>query len=135
MDASTSSSQIEISPRRRVRRVYSLEQKRRVVAEACVPGASVALIARRHGLNANLIFTWCRQHRQGVLEEHTRPVKLVPVEVTPMASVSAPVVQPLGAAEDARIEIALGPDVRITISGVASMARVAELVSMLRRAL
>jgi transposase len=135
MDASTVSSRTEISPRQRVRRAYTLEQKRRVVAEACVPGASVALISRRHGINANLIFNWCRQHRQGVLEEHTRPVKLVPVEVTPMASVSAQVVQAVGAAEDARIEIALGPDVRISISGVASMARIAELVSLLRRSL
>jgi hypothetical protein len=62
-------------------------------------------------------------------------VKLVPVEVTPMASVSVPVVQAPCVVEDARIEIALGPDVRIAISGVVSMARIAELVSMLRRSL
>ena len=44
----------------RSRRVWSAEEKRRIVEEAVVPGASVAEIARRHGVNANLVFTWRR---------------------------------------------------------------------------
>ena len=43
---------------RRSRRAWSAEEKRRIVEEAVVPGASVAEIARRHGVNANLVFTW-----------------------------------------------------------------------------
>ena len=43
---------------RRSRRVWSAEEKRRIVDEAVIPGASVAEIARRHGVNANLVFTW-----------------------------------------------------------------------------
>jgi transposase len=43
---------------RRSRRSWSDEDKRRIVAEAVVPGASVADIARRHGVNANLVFNW-----------------------------------------------------------------------------
>ena len=42
------------------RRRYSPEFKRQVVAEAAVPGVSVSSVARRHGLNANLIFNWRR---------------------------------------------------------------------------
>jgi transposase len=42
------------------RRSWSLEEKRRIVEEAVRPGASVAEVARRHGLNANLVFTWKR---------------------------------------------------------------------------
>ena len=45
---------------KRSRRVWSAEEKQRIVAEAVVPGASVAEIARRHGVNANLVFTWRR---------------------------------------------------------------------------
>ena len=45
---------------KRSRRVWSVEEKQRIVAEAVVPGASVAEIARRHGVNANLVFTWRR---------------------------------------------------------------------------
>ena len=48
---------------RRTRRTYSDEEKRRMVAEACQPGASVADIARRHGVNANLLFNWRRMGR------------------------------------------------------------------------
>ena len=35
-----------------------------MVAEALSPGASVAAIARRHGLNANLLFNWVRSARK-----------------------------------------------------------------------
>ena len=45
---------------KRSRRAWSAEEKRRIVAEAIRPGASVAEIARRHGLNANLVFAWRR---------------------------------------------------------------------------
>ena len=43
---------------RRSRRSWSDEEKQRIVAEAVLPGASVADIARRHGVNANLVFNW-----------------------------------------------------------------------------
>ena len=43
------------------RRHYSETFKRQVVAEAAEPGVSVASVARRHGLNANLIFNWRRR--------------------------------------------------------------------------
>ena len=43
---------------RRSRRSWSDDEKRRIVAEAVLPGASVADIARRHGVNANLVFNW-----------------------------------------------------------------------------
>ena len=48
---------------RRSRRSWSDDEKRRIIAEALVPGASVAEIARRHGVNANLVFNWRRSAR------------------------------------------------------------------------
>ena len=39
------------------RRLWSADLKRRIVAESFEPGASVAVVARRHGVNANLLFT------------------------------------------------------------------------------
>src|SRR6267154_4943899 len=47
--------------RRRVRKSYSEAYKRRVVSLTWAPGVSVAQIAQRHELNANLLFTWRRQ--------------------------------------------------------------------------
>ena len=37
---------------------YDDDFKRRVLAEIAMPGASVAGVARRHGLNANVVFRW-----------------------------------------------------------------------------
>jgi transposase len=48
---------------RRSRRSWSDEEKQRIVAEAVLPGASVADIARRHGVNANLVFNWRKTAR------------------------------------------------------------------------
>ena len=40
------------------RRSWLLEEKRRIVEEAFLPGTSVADVARRHGLNSNQVFNW-----------------------------------------------------------------------------
>jgi hypothetical protein len=44
----------------RSRRSWSAEEKRQIIAETREPGASVATVARRHDMNANLLFTWRR---------------------------------------------------------------------------
>lgn len=64
MDTSTQSIQVR-GERRRFRTV---EEKRRIVEEALEPGASVARVARAHGVNANLLFGWRRLYLQGQLE-------------------------------------------------------------------
>ena len=40
------------------RRVHSPEFKARVLAECATPGVSVAAVAARHGLNANVVHKW-----------------------------------------------------------------------------
>lgn len=64
------------------RRRHSLEEKRRVVEETLEAGASVARVARAHGVNANQVFAWRRLYRQGLLE-HTdgKTAGLLPVRV------------------------------------------------------
>ena len=44
---------------------YPTEFKRRLAVEACEPEISVAKLALRYGLNANMVFTWRRQYRAG----------------------------------------------------------------------
>ncbi len=58
------------------RRTWSLDERQRIVAEALAPGASVAAVARRHGLNANLVFKWIRRAREGWLDRRRAPAKL-----------------------------------------------------------
>ena len=48
------------APARRKRRSWSVAEKRRIVDESLVGGASIAEVARRHDLNANQLFTWRR---------------------------------------------------------------------------
>jgi transposase len=69
------------------RRSWSLEQRQRIVSEALAPHASVAEVARRHGLNANLIFKWLKRAKQGwpdrrrALAARCEPMAFIPVEV------------------------------------------------------
>lgn len=58
-------------------------EKCRIVEQTLRPGASVARVALAHGVNANQVFTWRRQYRQGLLSErNAEPVKLLPVHVS-----------------------------------------------------
>lgn len=83
MDTSAKSDMGEPSFERASRRMRTLDEKLAIVKEASQPGASVALVARRHGVNANLVFGWLRLHRRGLLEgrRHGKPVPLLPVKI------------------------------------------------------
>ena len=59
----TNSTSSATEGKRRPRRSWSDEEKQRIIAEAILPGASVADIARRHGANANLVFNWRKNAR------------------------------------------------------------------------
>ena len=48
---------------------FSVEQKRQIVEATLVPGASVALVARERGVNANQVFAWRKSYQQGPLGE------------------------------------------------------------------
>jgi len=50
---------------------YPTEFKRRLAVEACDPEISVAKLALRYGLNANMLFKWRRQYRAGLFGTHS----------------------------------------------------------------
>jgi transposase len=62
------------APTEAKRRHRSLELRRQIVEETLAPGASVARVARAHGVNANQLFGWRRQYRQGLLESGKRGI-------------------------------------------------------------
>ena len=47
------------------RRHWSTEEKVRIVEETHLPGQSVSIVARRHGISANQLFTWRRLMARG----------------------------------------------------------------------
>ena len=60
----------------------SIAEKRRMVEETLSEGASVARIARAHGVNANQLFGWRRLYLSGRLGEQKPTMKLLPVRVS-----------------------------------------------------
>jgi transposase len=65
----------------RQRQRRSIADKRRIVEETLVEGASVARVARAHGVNANQVFGWRRLYLAGRLGEQKPGIKLLPVRV------------------------------------------------------
>ncbi|SRR6266576_5588035 len=60
----------------------NIAEKRRIVEETLVEGASVARIARAHGVNANQVFGWRRLYLSGRLGQQKATMKLLPVRVS-----------------------------------------------------
>jgi transposase len=77
----------------RAKRQYrSKEERRQIVEETLQPGASVAVIARQHGVNANQVFHWRKLYREGRLD--LRPAaELLPVRIAEMVGVEPPSVK------------------------------------------
>jgi transposase len=112
--------------------------KRELVAAAMAPGASVSIIARRHDVNANQLFKWCRHF--GNPAAPAEPVGFLPVEVVPLsvAPPSAPTttagsvapVEPTlpAAASSGSIEVALPGGIRVKIIGAADAKTVSAVL-------
>ncbi|MBM4232235.1 MAG: transposase [Gammaproteobacteria bacterium] len=64
-----------------VRCMRTNAEKVAIVEEAQQPGRSVAEVARKYGVNANLIFGWTRLHKRGLLVQCREPAKLLPVKI------------------------------------------------------
>ncbi len=98
-----------------MRRLLTDEEKRSICLQTTVPGVSVAQVALRYTLNANLIFKWLRdpkyRPKPGTgLEE--AGLRFLPVEI--VAEARAPAAAPV--AENC-IEIELAGGHRMRISG------------------
>ena len=116
----------------RKRRQWSAEERRQILAEASEPGASVAMVARRHDMNANLLFTWRRGAGDAVSRsrEIERAVTFVPATLTadPAPQIAPPA---LGAA--GRMEIALAGGDRVTVGADVDAAALSRVLKVLSR--
>lgn len=75
----------------RIKRQYrTAEEKRQIVEETLASGVSVAVVARAHGVNANLVFHWRKLYQAGLLADRAATslgqagasgVRLLPVRV------------------------------------------------------
>ena len=90
----------DVRPKVPKRRFYSPELKLQIVGECGQAGASIAAVALKHGVNANIVHRWLREHSQGTLT--VQPLAFVPVRLT---------AQPM----PPRPELPTAPDIRIEI--------------------
>ena len=78
MDTLSQGSQVGAAKAKQRRR--TIKERRDIVEETLVPGASVARVARKHEVNANQVFYWRKLFREGRLGISSNP-QLLPVKV------------------------------------------------------
>ncbi len=71
-------SKSEVLPGPERRRRWTPAEKLALVAETYEPGMSVSLVARRHGIAPNQLFTWRRLANQGALTATRAEEEVVP---------------------------------------------------------
>jgi transposase len=76
----TSGQVFQVGMAKAKKRRRTIKERRDIVEETLVPGASVARVARRHDVNANQVFYWRKLYREGRLgismATHRLPVKV-----------------------------------------------------------
>ena len=126
----------------RRRRHWTDEDKARIVAECETPGSSVSLVARRHDLNTNLLFSWRRQLRDR--QRGAGEVSFVPAVIAPQepagdrpAEISREPQPSLASSSPSRppcrIEIVLDNSRRIIVDEDVSTAALARVIGVLER--
>ena len=107
--------------KRRQRRLWSDDEKRRIVGQARVSGVSVSQVARRYDVNANLVFKRLRDPRFQAPDEAPT---FLPVEV----SRDTALVVDRPPARESQVEIELANGHRFSLSGAFDLDRVLRLV-------
>jgi transposase len=112
------------------RRFWSSDEKRGMVAESLAPGASVSKVAQRHGVNANLLFSWRRRETRSATSGGLEALKLLPVIVADEGMAAAPIAP---SAPAGRMEIALVGGERVIVGADVDAAAFARVVKALSR--
>jgi transposase len=116
----------------KARRRWSVEEKRALVAETFLPGSSVNGVARRHEINASMLFSWRKRFRAelGFAKE---PDCASFAAVSIAGPDTNPAAEPPPARSETRIEIAFAGGARMTVTGAADPALVMAVTKALAR--
>ena len=115
------------------RRHRSKLERRQIVEETLVPGASVAAIARSHGVNANQVFNWRKLYREGRLDVRPSTTQFLPARIVDSSHIEQcrPEAVP-GSGYAGAIDIELG-GARVRITGSADPGCIRAALEQLRR--
>ena len=107
------------------RRRWTTEQKLRIVGESFSEPRATSAVARRHGINKQLLFGWRKAYLAGDLA-------LTPVAgFVPAQIVGEPAPASSKRPGGGRMEIALSPDVRVTVDADVDAAALARVLAVL----
>ena len=111
---------------RRTRRLWSEDEKRSICLQTTAPDVSVAQVAHRYAMNANLIFAWLRDARFAPGEAHAAADApgFLPVEIA--AHVHRD--DERRTSNDGQIEVELAGGHRLQISGSCDPEALARLL-------
>jgi transposase len=111
----------------RRRRSWSQDEKRRIVGESFEEGASIAEVARRNDVNANLLFTWRRQFgAKAVGGGELTP--MLPVMISTEAGPTT-----ISSGPSGRMEIVLADGERIIVGADVDMTALTRVLQALAR--
>jgi transposase len=113
------------------RRHRSKLERSQIVEETFVPGASVAVIARAHGVNANQVFHWRKLYQDGLLDEPMRGPQFVPARIVDASQDEHRSAPEIGDRRSGMIDIQIG-GVRVRITGSADPDCVRAALEQLR---
>jgi transposase len=117
----------DFAPVVRRRRSWTRDEKRRIVEESLEEGASIAEVARRHDLNANLLFTWRRKLGVEPSEQNV-PMGIVPVTIAPALAAEGHCPDAVG-----QMEIVLSAGERIIVWADVETAALTRVLKALSR--
>ncbi len=123
------------------KRVWSDDEKRTICAQTLTPGVSVAQVARRYSMNANLIFKWLKDPRFAPVESGASAAEAVVESIFLPVEIEAPPLEsggpaPAHDAEDPpccavsaqRVDITLSDGRRILVEGPTALSSVVGLI-------
>ena len=100
------------------------------MAETLEPGASVSVVARRHDVNANMLFTWRRAAGLVGSNVADSAVTFIPATIAVEPTTASP---PAPSRPTGRIEIVLAGGDRVIVGADVDAAALARVVKVLSR--
>lgn len=119
---------------RRKKRFWADEEKREICIQATTPGMSVAQVARRYAVNANLIFKWLKDPRYAPeAEAPEQAATFLPIELEADVAfeptqMDVPTSSPSAPLSASRVDITLSDGRRILVEGPTALTAVVSLV-------
>lgn len=107
---------------------HPVERKRAIVEATLQPGASVALIAREHGVNANQVWAWRKLYSEGRLDT----VASASIATTGPALLAVDVIEPaMQIGPVGTLEIVIGSG-RLIVTGAVDPVMLKTAIAALR---